>query len=1152
MNESRDDAWSHRELPNGARLSRGSGCLTHRKRLARIGGRACSAALIPLLVCALFIMSTALAPISVMAAPPAQSPATAAAQPAATTATIASAATTSAPAPCTWRMFSDQPPPSCANTASPGRAVASTSTLAPGFQESVVFSGLTNPTSVRFAPDGKVYVTEKSGLILVYSSLTATTPTVFADLSAEVDNYWDRGLMSIALDPNFPANPYVYVIYAYDAPIGGTAPKWNDACPTPPGPTTDGCVISGRISRLTVDSTGNAIVPGSEKVLVNAWCQQFPSHSTDDLEFGPDGALYASAGEGSNFNATDWGQYGSTYSGDQANPCGDPPAGVGGKQTPPTAEGGALRAQSLQRPAGEPAVLNGSIIRIDPATGAALPTNPLYSSSDPNARRIVGYGLRNPFRFTFRPGTNEIWIGDVGWSTWEEIDRLTNPTATPIENFGWPCYEGVAPQPSYQSAGLNICTHLYNTAGSVTAPVYTYNHSAKVVPGESCPTGSSSISGMAFYQGANYPTAYHGALFFADYSRNCIWAMAEGGNGLPDPTKITTVVAGAGSPVDLEVGPAGDIFYADLNDGQIRRIQAIPPHAVAVATSPTTGQPPLTVSFDGSQSTDSDPKATLSYSWDLNGDGTFGDSTSITPSFTYTAIGRYSVRLKITDSRGLTSISDPLTIMVGTPPKPTITAPSSSLTWKVGDTINFSGSAVDAQGNTLPASALDWTIILHHCPSNCHTHLVQTFTGVASGSFAAPDHEYPSYLEIQLTATDSHGLQATTSVSIQPQTVALTFQSSPPGLTLAVGSATGTTPFTRTVIVGSSNSVSAPSPQSIGSAMYTFASWSDGGAQNHTVVAGSSPATYSASYKTVPVETGKTTLSDTSIDGPALWTAGRQPSAGAPVAVLAWAGSDTAHHLNVMLSEDGHSYGSKLTLPETSFARPSVLVVNSTIVVLAWSGTDPRHSLNVLYDVYGSRSKLTLRDTSGYAPSLTFYNGQIWLAWAGTDGNHSLNVMPLGPRGLTPGTKVVLSQYSAGSPPALVADAAAHQLALTWTQKAAPLQITLAVSSDGVHWSTPPGEPSAQTSVAGPTLLSTAPAPENGYVYYWAWTGTGRTPSLYILYSDALSAWPAPVLLPESTHGGPALGYPGPGGTLLLAWTGTDLAHHLNIATLAD
>jgi hypothetical protein len=127
---------------------------------------------------------------------------------------------------------------------------------------------------------------------------------------------------------------------------------------------------------------------------------------------------------------------------------------------------------------------------------------------------------------------------------------------------------------------------------------------------------------------------------------------------------------------------------------------------------------------------------------------------------------------------------------------------------------------------------------------------VQTFTG-SSGSFSAPDHSYPSWLELRLTATDSGGLSATTSVRLNPRTVALTFRTNPGGLKLSLGvnSTAQTTPLTVTVIVGSANSVSAPSPQVVNRATYYFVSWSDGGAQSHTIVAPASATTYTATYR---------------------------------------------------------------------------------------------------------------------------------------------------------------------------------------------------------------------------------------------------------------------------------------------------------------
>src|SRR5439155_22904838 len=140
--------------------------------------------------------------------------------------------------------------------------------------------------------------------------------------------------------------------------------------------------------------------------------------------------------------------------------------------------------------------------------------------------------------------------------------------------------------------------------------------------------------------------------------------------------------------------------------------------------------------------------------------------------------GNVTVKLKATDSHGASTISAPITISPGnTPPTATILTPSPSLTWKVGDSISFSGSATDAQDGTLPASAFTWTATLFHCPSGlgCHTHPIQSFTGVTSGSFPAVDHDYPSYVELTLTVTDSGGLTGAKTVDLYPKTVDLSF-----------------------------------------------------------------------------------------------------------------------------------------------------------------------------------------------------------------------------------------------------------------------------------------------------------------------------------------------------------------------------------------
>jgi glucose/arabinose dehydrogenase len=797
--------------------------------------------------------------------------------------------------------------------AGPVSSDARAAVLPSGFQESVVFGGLTNPTVVRFSPDGRVFVAEKSGLVKVFDGLSDTSPTVFADLRTNTYNFWDRGMLGLALDPQFPADPYVYVLYAYDADIGGTAPKYGtpgatfDPCPTPPGATGDGCVVSARLSRLTAN--GN-VMTGPEQVLLEDWCQQYPSHSIGQLEFGADGALYVSGGDGASFNFADWGQDGSPL-----NPCGDPPGGVGAVLTPPTAEGGALRSQDL-RTAGDPVTVDGTILRVNPDTGAALPDNPLFASSDANARRIIAHGLRNPFRLTVRPGTNEVWLGDVGWGSWEEIDRIADPLGA-VENFGWPCYEGVGRQPGYDGANLNICESLYaQGAGAVASPYFTYNHNAQVVPGESCPTGSSSIAGLAFYPAGPFPDAYDAALFFADYSRDCIWVMFAGVNGLPDPATRTTFQAPAANPVALQVGPDGNLYYADFDGGTIRRIQytSVPPPPPPSGstflsdlawTSATNGWGPVEKDTSNGGSAAGDGRtitlngttyakglgvhAASDVRYALGGDCTrvradigvddevistrasvvfqvFADGvrlydsgvmgvTTATKTVDVDISGRSVLQLVVTDGGdGINSDHADWAdarVECGTSPNgrpvATIVEPAPGTTWKVGDLIAFSGSATDPDEGSLPASALSWSLILHHCPSTCHTHPIQSFVGVASGSFSTPDHEFPSHLELQLTATDAEGLSDTDGVLLNPETVSLVFQSSPSGLQLVVNGTSATAPFTRTVITGSTNTIGAPGPQTLNGAEYVFSSWSDGGTQSHNITANAS-TTYTATY----------------------------------------------------------------------------------------------------------------------------------------------------------------------------------------------------------------------------------------------------------------------------------------------------------------
>jgi glucose/arabinose dehydrogenase len=222
-------------------------------------------------------------------------------------------------------------------------AAAASTSLPAGFTESVAWSNITAPTTLRFAPDGRVFVALKSGIIDVFDSVDDTTPTVYADLREEVADFWDRGLLGLALDPQFDTGrPYVYALYTYNKdPNSSQYPRWpDDACPEPnPGANGDGCVVTARLSRIGPD--------GTEKVLIEDWCQQYPTHSIGTVQFGPDGALYVGSGDGASYTFADYGQ-----DGNPVNPCGDPPGAPGTHLTrrPPKAARCAARG-SAARPA---------------------------------------------------------------------------------------------------------------------------------------------------------------------------------------------------------------------------------------------------------------------------------------------------------------------------------------------------------------------------------------------------------------------------------------------------------------------------------------------------------------------------------------------------------------------------------------------------------------------------------------------------------------------------------------------------------------------------------------------------------------------------------------------------------------------------------
>ena len=699
-------------------------------------------------------------------------------------------------------------------------------TVPAGFSDASVIGGWSGPVGAVWDANGRMYVWEKRGRVwIVENGTMLATPMV--NIDQEVGNWGDHGFLGFALDPQFLSNGYVYLMYTVDRHhlIHFGTPSYD------PYATEGNAATIIRITRYTaIGPSYNTVDVNSRLVLVGETKETgvpvlFNTHGPGTLVFGQDGTLLASVGEGSSAVLMDVGNASESY---YVQALAD---GI----IRPEENVGALRAQMVNS-------LNGKVLRIDPATGNGIASNPFYDAAAPRAprSRVWAMGFRNPYRMTLKPGSGStnpaladpgtLFIGDVGWSTWEELNVCREGGS----NFGWPIFEGLEPQVSYSVAlienkdvpnplydGIN-CTQRYlrfqdlikqaspnhvnghpnpcNSNVQIPNSIPTFYHErpaidwmhgnrsrcgafngnnavtfdlddvASPVPGPRF--GGYAAIGGPWMAGSNFPVEYQNSSFHADYPGG--WIKRFMFDGDDEPISVHDFASGLGAVNWLGAGPDGCIWYIKYNTTEFRRIcytlgVNLPPTAVATQNVQY-GPGPLSVNFTGSSSTDPE-NGPLTYTWNF-GDGT-SNSTVANPTHVFNAPAgvptMYTVTLTVRDNQNQPNSKQLIVSVNNTPPNVAITSFQNGAYYPVGMDTTFQLQAAVSDAQHGPAQlSYAWVTSLHH---NTHVHPGPEDANVASSTVISGEgcdgNDY-SY-GVSLTVTDAAGLSTTVQHILLPR-----------------------------------------------------------------------------------------------------------------------------------------------------------------------------------------------------------------------------------------------------------------------------------------------------------------------------------------------------------------------------------------------
>jgi len=638
------------------------------------------------------------------------------------------------------------------------------------------------PTTMAFSPDGRIFIAQKCGEVRVIDAQGNLEDEPWINLNYTVNCSGDKGLTALTLHPNFPTVPYIYTMF----------PIWqNDSHDL-------NRVTQGVLARYT-EVNGKGVV-ASEFLLIGKTngtgtpsCHN--SHVTGDIVFANDGTLFASAGEGSHWDAVDDGEIFDFDPHDwECAPFFGADVAIG-----------SFRAQHLNN-------LGGKVMRIDPATGNGigadnfpdLMPNPYYDSSKPDgfASVIWSMGHRNPWKLALRPSTGPgtLYIAEVGAKDYEEINVVTPALAG--HNWGWPCLTGdkhlqpwftntsvpteyfVPIYPTNQHT-IDVCNgFLPDLKANSIEPIFFYSRS-QYVYGEFIGVIGNCASGLSFYNGSDYPAAYRPqadgtrTLFISDFGNQWIKTIRVDANDqYMDSYGVTDFLDNVGTILQIKTSPTnGDIYYI-TEEGEINRIRYTAGYVGApiignLGANPQTvniANHPATIQFSSDGSFDPAGLA-LNFSWNF-GDNTF--STDPNPSHTYTTAGTFKVTLTLTNAAGYAATSS-ITVATNNDAPQAFFSGKQWFTFTMGQQVTLNANFEDAE---TPAANLQWSWeyrIVH----NNHYHpevITVPSIGLGTGATTSDTETYSSIisqyernmLEIFVTVTDAAGASTRAMVRAVP------------------------------------------------------------------------------------------------------------------------------------------------------------------------------------------------------------------------------------------------------------------------------------------------------------------------------------------------------------------------------------------------